>query len=108
MNRYTSTDKPNNDMSTSEFPAIELPEGERFDAIGPVEGDSPADGLANGRNSERRILKEDIVKLESQSSSTIRKYREIYDRLVDMYMRAKRRDPFDETFIDTSPHEIVR
>ena len=95
-------------MSTSEFPAIELPEGERFDAIGPVEGDSPADGLANGRNSERRILQEDIVKLESQSSSTIRKYREIYDRLVDMYISSKRRDQFDETFVDTSPHEIVR
>ena len=95
-------------MTTSEVPVSDFHEGERFDAISPVEGDSPADGLANSRNSERRVLQEDIVKLESQSASTLRKYRAIYDRLVDMYMRAKRRDPFDETFIDTSPHEIVR
>lgn len=95
-------------MSTTEFHADDFPADDPFEGIGPAGVDTRVTELAIRQSPERTILQEDIVKLESQSSSTIRKYRQIYDRLVDMYIRTKRRDPFDETFVDTSPHEIVR
>jgi hypothetical protein len=94
-------------MSASEFNAKGFFEDDRFDTVGLAEP-SLTSLSAGSLTSGRRMLHEDIVKLESQSTSTLRKYRQIYDRLVDMYMRSMRKDEFDESYFDTSPHAIVR